>query len=152
MSMRTGHAPVIPDVLQDPIRDKGTAFTQAERDALGLTGRLPSAVLTLDQQAQRAYQHMQRQRDDLAKNVYMEQLHDRNEVVYGPAPLENRIRLVICRSSARQAARVYSLISPPRTGFRRIRSPSTSVMVSRGASGSSSGTRWDMPWCGRAVL
>jgi malate dehydrogenase (oxaloacetate-decarboxylating) len=80
--MRVAHAPVIPDVLQDPIRDKGTAFTQAERDALGLTGHLPSAVLTLDQQAQRAYQQMLRQRDDLAKNVYLEQLHDRNEVLY----------------------------------------------------------------------
>ena len=37
---------------------------------------------TLDQQAQRAYQQMRRQGDDLAKNVYMEQLHDRNEVLY----------------------------------------------------------------------
>jgi malate dehydrogenase (oxaloacetate-decarboxylating) len=82
MSMRTEPAPAIPDVLQDPIRDRGTAFTEAERDALGLTGRLPSAVLTLDQQAQRAYQQMLRQADDLAKNVYMEQLHDRNEVLY----------------------------------------------------------------------
>ena len=82
MSMRTEPAPAIPEVLQDPIRDRGTAFTEAERDALGLTGRLPSAVLTLDQQAQRAYQQMQRQVDDLAKNVYMEQLHDRNEVLY----------------------------------------------------------------------
>jgi malate dehydrogenase (oxaloacetate-decarboxylating) len=82
MSVRTGPDPAIPEVLQDPIRDKGTAFTQAERDALGLTGRLPSAVLTLDQQAQRAYQQMLRQGSDLAKNVYMEQLHDRNEVLY----------------------------------------------------------------------
>ena len=80
--MRMAHAPVIPDVLQDPIRDKGTAFTQEERDALGLAGRLPSAVLTLDQAARRAYQQMLRQRDDLAKNVYLEQLHDRNEVLY----------------------------------------------------------------------
>jgi malate dehydrogenase (oxaloacetate-decarboxylating) len=79
---RMAHAPVIPEVFQDPIRDKGTAFTQEERDALGLTGHLPSAVLTLDQQAQRAYQQMLRQRDDLAKNVYLEQLHDRNEVLY----------------------------------------------------------------------
>jgi malate dehydrogenase (oxaloacetate-decarboxylating) len=82
MGMRAGPAPAIPAVLQDPIRDKGTAFTEAERDALGLTGRLPSAVLTLDQQAERAYQQMLRQGDDLAKNVYMEQLHDRNEVLY----------------------------------------------------------------------
>ena len=82
MSMPTVHSPVIPVQLQDPLHDKGTAFTQAERDALGLTGRLPSAVQTLDQQAQRAYQQMRRQGDDLAKNVYMEQLHDRNEVLY----------------------------------------------------------------------
>jgi len=80
--MSAAPAPAIPDVLEDPIRDKGTAFTESERDALGLTGRLPSAVLTLDQQAQRAYQQMLRQGDDLAKNVYMEQLHDRNEVLY----------------------------------------------------------------------
>jgi malate dehydrogenase (oxaloacetate-decarboxylating) len=82
MSMRVVPTPVIPAQLQDPLHDKGTAFTQAERDALGLTGRLPSAVQTLDQQAQRAYQQMLRQGDDLAKNVYMEQLHDRNEVLY----------------------------------------------------------------------
>jgi malate dehydrogenase (oxaloacetate-decarboxylating) len=82
MSTSATPAPAIPDVLQDPILDKGTAFTQSERDTLGLTGRLPSAVLTLDQQAQRAYQQMLRQGDDLAKNVYMEQLHDRNEVLY----------------------------------------------------------------------
>src|SRR5258708_37635476 len=82
MKMHTAPVPAIPDVLEDPIRDKGTAFTESERDALGLTGRLPSAVLTLDQQAQRAYQQMLRQGDDLAKNVNMEQLHDRNEVLY----------------------------------------------------------------------
>jgi malate dehydrogenase (oxaloacetate-decarboxylating) len=82
MSKSATHAPATPDVLEDPILDKGTAFTESERDTLGLTGRLPSAVLTLDQQAQRAYQQMLRQGDDLAKNVYMEQLHDRNEVLY----------------------------------------------------------------------
>jgi malate dehydrogenase (oxaloacetate-decarboxylating) len=82
MTKSATHAPAIPDVLEDPILDKGTAFTETERDTLGLTGRLPSAVLTLDQQALRAYQQMLRQDDDLAKNVYMEQLHDRNEVLY----------------------------------------------------------------------
>jgi malate dehydrogenase (oxaloacetate-decarboxylating) len=82
MSKNATPAPAIPGVLEDPILDKGTAFTESERDRLGLTGRLPSAVLTLDQQAQRAYQQMLRQGDDLAKNVYMEQLHDRNEVLY----------------------------------------------------------------------
>src|SRR6266568_268395 len=67
-------------------------------------------------------------------------------------PLENRIRSVTCRSSVRQAACEYSLIRPPRMGFRRICCVSMPVTVARGASGSSSGTRWAMPWCGRVVL
>src|ERR1700722_2007988 len=82
MNMSAAPAPAIPDALADPILDKGTAFTESERDTLGLTGRLPLAVLTLDQQAQRAYQQLLRQGDNLAKNVYLEQLHDRNEVLY----------------------------------------------------------------------
>jgi malate dehydrogenase (oxaloacetate-decarboxylating) len=82
MGTRTEVSPAIPEILADPLRDRGMAFTAEEREALGLTGRLPSAVLTLDQQAQRAYKQLQRQGDDLAKNVYMEQLHDRNEVLY----------------------------------------------------------------------
>jgi malate dehydrogenase (oxaloacetate-decarboxylating) len=76
------HGPVTPDALQDPFQNRGAAFTEAERDALDLTGRLPAAVLSLDQQAVRAYGQLQRQPSDLAKNVYMEQLHDRNEVLY----------------------------------------------------------------------
>ena len=78
----TKHTGSIPAVLDDPLRNRGAAFTQAERDALGLTGRLPSAVLTLEQQALRAYGQLHRQGSDLAKNVYLEQLHDRNEVLY----------------------------------------------------------------------
>jgi malate dehydrogenase (oxaloacetate-decarboxylating) len=82
MSTTTPRTPAVPGVLQDPISNHGVAFSQAERESLGLTGRLPAAVLTLDQQALRAYQQLQRQPGDLAKNVYMEQLHDRNEVLY----------------------------------------------------------------------
>jgi hypothetical protein len=67
-------------------------------------------------------------------------------------PLENRIKLVTCGSSGYQAACAYSLIRPPRTGFRWIRSRSRSVTVIWPPSCSPSGTRWAMPWCGRAVL
>src|SRR6516165_7111825 len=79
---RTNSRPIAKSVLNDPLRNRGAAFTPAERGQLGLTGRLPSAVLTLDQQAQRAHQQMQAQPSDLAKNVYLEQLHERNEVLY----------------------------------------------------------------------
>ena len=74
--------PAVAAVLDDPFLNRGVAFTAAERETLGLTGRLPSAVLTLDEQAQRAYRQLQAQPTDLAKNVYLEQLHDRNEVLY----------------------------------------------------------------------
>src|ERR1700734_1054312 len=73
---------VRPAVLTDPITNRGAAFTTEERSKHGLVGRLPSAVLTLDQQAQRAYAQLQEQPGDLAKNVYLEGLHDRNEVLY----------------------------------------------------------------------
>ncbi|GHJ37703.1 NAD-dependent malic enzyme [Streptomyces sp. TS71-3] len=82
MAKRSARTPATPDVLENPLRNHGVAFTQAERDELGLTGRLPSAVLTLEKQAERAYMQMQAQGGDLAKNVYMEQLHDRDETLY----------------------------------------------------------------------
>lgn len=82
MTKRTVRTPATPGVLVDPLRNRGVAYTQAERDELNLTGRLPSGVLALEQQAQRAYQQLQAQGSDLAKNVYLEQLHDRNEILY----------------------------------------------------------------------
>jgi malate dehydrogenase (oxaloacetate-decarboxylating) len=69
-------------VLSDPRLNKGTAFTDPERAALGLTGLLPSRVLTLDQQAERAYQQCSRQPSALDKNIYLTALHDRNEVLF----------------------------------------------------------------------
>ena len=81
-SNSSARMPGVPAVLNDPMRNRGVAFTEAEREALGLTGRLPPAVLTLEQQALRAYGQLHRQGSDLAKNVYLEQLHDRNEVLY----------------------------------------------------------------------
>jgi malate dehydrogenase (oxaloacetate-decarboxylating) len=69
-------------VLSDPWLNKGTAFPESERAALGLTGLLPSRILTLDQQAQRAYKQCSQQASDLDKNVYLTALHDRNEVLF----------------------------------------------------------------------
>ncbi|KAB1916274.1 NAD-dependent malic enzyme [Micromonospora sp. AMSO31t] len=70
------------EVLETPLLNKGTAFTPEERQALGLEGLLPSAFLSLDEQAERAYAQLHAQSNDLLKNVYLEALHDRNEVLY----------------------------------------------------------------------
>ncbi|MDN0199803.1 NAD-dependent malic enzyme [Streptomyces sp. S.PNR 29] len=69
-------------LLADPLRNKGVAFTQEERERHGLVGMLPPGVLSLERQARRAWEQLAAQPDDLAKNVYLEQLHDRNEVLY----------------------------------------------------------------------
>jgi malate dehydrogenase (oxaloacetate-decarboxylating) len=69
-------------VLADPLTNRGTAFTREERQALGLTGLVPPRVLTLDQQAKRAYAQYLEQPDDLAKNINLTNLHDRNEVLF----------------------------------------------------------------------
>jgi malate dehydrogenase (oxaloacetate-decarboxylating) len=93
-SNNSARRPAEPAVLNDPLRNRGVAFTLAEREALGLTGRLPSGVLTLEEQARRAWQQLQAQGDDLAKNVYLEQLHDRNEVLYYRVLLDHLAELL----------------------------------------------------------
>jgi malic enzyme len=70
------------EVLETPLLNKGTAFTPTERVALGLEGLLPPAALSLDEQAERAYAQLHAQPGDLLKNVFLEGLHDRNEVLY----------------------------------------------------------------------
>ena len=93
-SNRNVPAPAEPAVLNEPLRNRGVAFTRAERETLGLTGRLPSGVLTLEDQARRVWQQLQDQGGDLAKNVYMEQLHDRNEVLYYRVLLDHLAELL----------------------------------------------------------
>jgi malate dehydrogenase (oxaloacetate-decarboxylating) len=56
MDTKTARTPSTPSVLEDPMLNRGVGFTAAEREALGLTGRLPAAVLTLEQQVLRAAQ------------------------------------------------------------------------------------------------
>jgi malate dehydrogenase (oxaloacetate-decarboxylating) len=69
-------------VLADPRINKGTAFSDSERSDLGLTGLIPAAHFTLDDQVARVYAQYQRQPDDLARNVTLTALHDRNEVLF----------------------------------------------------------------------
>lgn len=74
--------PEKPSAITNPLTNRGTAFTREERASLGLTGRLPAAVETLDQQARRAYNQLQSFDRDMDKYVYLDQLHNRNEVLY----------------------------------------------------------------------
>ena len=76
------HMPDRPAIITNPLTNRGTAFTLPERAQLGLTGRLPSTVESLQEQAVRCYAQVQGFETDLAKYVYLDRLHDRNEVLY----------------------------------------------------------------------
>ncbi len=69
-------------VLTDPRINKGTAFTDTERADLGLIGLIPAGHLTLTEQADRVYAQFLRQASNLARNVLLNELHDRNQVLY----------------------------------------------------------------------
>jgi malate dehydrogenase (oxaloacetate-decarboxylating)(NADP+) len=69
-------------LLQDPLRNKGTAFTEIERDALGLRGLLPPHIHTQDEQMERFLQNMRNLSDPLEKFMALSALHDRNEALF----------------------------------------------------------------------
>jgi malate dehydrogenase (oxaloacetate-decarboxylating) len=71
MNDRKPAPPRLPAILVDAARNRGAAFTAEERAELALTGRLPPAVLTLDEQSQRAYTQLASQPDNLARSVFL---------------------------------------------------------------------------------
>ncbi len=77
------------DLLQDPRLNKGTAFTEAERDALRLRGLLPPRVFTLEQQLERIMENFRSQTSDLQRYVFMVALQDRNETLFYRALIDH---------------------------------------------------------------
>lgn len=77
------------DVLNNPMINLGTAFTTEQRDALGITGLLPKAVITLDAQVKRVYRQYAHEPSDLAKYNYLTAMQDRNETLFYRVVTEN---------------------------------------------------------------
>ncbi len=71
-----------PHLLGHPMYNKGSAFTREERLAFGLEGLLPSAVNTIEQQAQRVYENLARKSDPLERYIGLASLQDRNEHLF----------------------------------------------------------------------
>lgn len=70
------------ELLSNPYLNKGVAFTKEERDDLGLQGLLPTQVLTLDEQATRAYEQFSRRTNNMFKNGVLYDLYNRNVVLF----------------------------------------------------------------------
>ncbi len=69
-------------ILNTPHYNKGSAFTQEEREELGLHGLLPYHVSSIESQSQRRYQNFLTQSSQLAKFIFLNSLQNRNEVLF----------------------------------------------------------------------
>ena len=104
-------------LLHDPVFNKGTAFTEAERDALGLRGLLPPRVQTMEEQKARVMENFHLKPNDLERYIYLTSLMDRNETLFYRLLVDNLEKLmpVIYTPTVGQACQMYGKI------FRRSR-------------------------------
>jgi malate dehydrogenase (oxaloacetate-decarboxylating)(NADP+) len=76
-------------VLRDPAFNKGTAFTEGERSALGIRGLLPPRVSTIEQQMVRVLGNIRRKSTNLEKYIFLTGLQDRNMTLFYRVIVEN---------------------------------------------------------------
>ena len=70
------------DLLRDSQLNKSTAFTEAERDAMGLTGLLPAGVDSEENQVRRVLQQLGHKNTDLERYIYLIALLDSDETLF----------------------------------------------------------------------
>src|SRR6516162_8749897 len=105
------------DILHDPRCNKGTAFTEAERDALKIRGLLPPRVFTQKEQQARVLGNFRRKHSDLEKYIFMVALQDRNERLYYRTVMDHLAEMlpIIYTPTVGEACRLFGHI------FRRPR-------------------------------
>lgn len=97
------------DLLHNPLLNKGTGFTEAEREALDLRGLLPSRVATLAQQTERVLRNVRGQPTALSKYRYLTGLLDRNTTLFYRLVIDNldEIMPIIYTPTVGQACQQY---------------------------------------------
>lgn len=77
------------DILHDSLWNKGMAFCRSERDRLGIRGLLPPAIRSIEVQVSRCMAHIEALPDAVSKNLYLQDLQNRNETLFHRVLLEN---------------------------------------------------------------
>ena len=107
-------------MLCDPVLNKGMAFNEAEREALGLRGLLPPRIFSAAQRALYIINNVRRKANDLEKYLYITGLQNRNESLFYRVLIDNMEELtpIIYTPTVGQACQEYSRIfSEPRGIF-----------------------------------
>ena len=104
-------------LLHNPLFNRGTGFTEAERERFDLRGLLPPRVLSMEQHAARILENFHKKPTDLEKYVYMIDLEDRNETLYYRILIDNLDEMmpIVYTPTVGQACQQYGHI------FRRPR-------------------------------
>ncbi|MEE9167755.1 MAG: NAD-dependent malic enzyme [Candidatus Neomarinimicrobiota bacterium] len=104
-------------VLYDPALNKGTAFTEEERDKLKLKGLLPPRIFSMEEQEKRVLENYRRKTSDIEKYIHMISLQDRNETLFYRVVADNieEMMPIIYTPTVGQACEEYGHI------FRRPR-------------------------------
>ncbi len=76
-------------LLHDPVLNKGTAYTEAERERLGLQGLLPPRVHSMAEQELRVLQNVRAKTTDLERYLYLVSLQDCNETLFYRVVMNN---------------------------------------------------------------
>jgi malate dehydrogenase (oxaloacetate-decarboxylating)(NADP+) len=93
VSSRSGATRGVP-LMDDPRRNRGTAFSAEERRQYGLEGLLPHAVESLDRQVERVMQHLDAKPTDLERYIYLIGLSDRNETLFYRTVMSDPARFI----------------------------------------------------------
>lgn len=105
------------DLVENPLFNKGSAFTEMEREQLDLYGIFPATVSTLELQLRRVYENFQHKPSPVEKYIYLLSLLDRNETLHYRLVLEHLEEMlpVVYTPTVGEGAKTFSLL------FRRPR-------------------------------
>jgi len=107
------------DPLHNAALNKGTAFTRAERDSLGLHGRLPPRVCTMEEQIARVMENLRRKQSPVEKYIFLTALQGRNETLFYRVLIEHLEELmpVVYTPTVGEACQSYGQIYRQATGL-----------------------------------
>lgn len=107
------------EILQDPLLNKGTAFLEEERDALGLHGFLPCHVSSVEEQIERNYRNFTKKRTPIGKYAFLTDLLNRNEILFYQFAEKYLLEImpIIYTPTVGEASLQYSMIYKERRGL-----------------------------------